>query len=593
MCRFLIAVVSAVFLAPVEAEEVRVIESAAGGFQLFVDGAPFPIKGAGGDGDKRLLAEMGGNTFRTWRIDQDTERLLDEANALGLKVTLGFWLGHERHGFEYDDFEQVADEIENFREAVTRFRNHPALLMWAIGNEMEGFDEGGNPAIWMLIEHLARIAKELDPLHPVMTVTAEIGGDRIEAINRFCPSVDIHGINSYGGISDLGERYRAAGGVKPYVVTEFGPPGSWESKPGKWNRPDELTSTEKATHYLQAHQAIEKDPLCLGGYAFLWGAKQEASATWFGMLLQTGERLAAVDALSQVWTGAPPANRCPVIAEIKSPAAHRELKQGERITVSLECSDPEDDPLNVTWQLTEDWDEIAEGGDFRATPPSFPGALIESTSNQAIFRMPRNGGHYRAYADVIDGQGGAATASLSLKVEGKYDPGPSSRIDLPLTIAGGDPLADQAYAASGWMGDTQKIVLTPDSREDPKIGPTCLKFEFTKPAGWGGIAWQSPAGDWGDRPGGFDLSGAATLSFWARGQHGGEVAEFGIGIIEDDKPFPDSARIGKEFTLGSEWAHYRIDLTRQDLTRIKSGFYIVVKATGLPFEFFVDEVVVE
>ena len=40
--------------------------------------------------------------------------------------------------------------------------------------------------------------------HPVMTVVAEIGGDKVANFQRLCPNVDILGINSYGGVQSLG-----------------------------------------------------------------------------------------------------------------------------------------------------------------------------------------------------------------------------------------------------------------------------------------------------------------------------------------------------------------------------------------------------
>ncbi len=572
---------------------VKVEKSGSDDFKLLVSGEEFVVKGTGGDGPKELLAKYGGNSFRTWAIDEDTGALLDEAEELGLKVTLGFWLGHERHGFSYEDYAQVDDQIEHFRDAVKKYKSHPALLMWAVGNEMEGYADGGNPAIWMHIEHLARMAKDLDPDHPVMTVTAEIGGRRVESINRYCPSIDIHGINSYGGVVSLPSRYREAGGVKPYIVTEFGPSGTWELPPGKWGMPDEPTSTEKGQSYRAAYEAVHKDSLCLGSYAFTWGAKQEASATWFGMLLPSGEKLAAVDELTELWSGKSPENRCPIISELEFSTANELLEAGAEVSVTLKCSDPEGDEMKVKWELTEDWKEVAEGGDFRPSPPKFPEAVIRSGNEGATFRMPDNGGTYRIYAYVYDGAGGAATGSLSLKVKGDYKAGPSSKIKMPLTIAGGDPRDTQPYAASGWMGDTDKMKLTLDSRENPKVGEHCVKIEFTEPAGWGGIVWQSPAGDWGDQPGGFDLAGAKKLSFWARGQEGGESAKFGFGIIEEDKTYFDTARVVSEISLTSEWKKYELPLEGKDLSRIKSGFYVVTESKGLPFEFYVDEVVVE
>src|SRR5438128_2070126 len=77
------------------------------------------------------------------------------------------------------------------------------------------------------INSLSTIVKELDPHHPTMTVIAEAGGDKIKNLHRLCPEIDIIGINSYGGAATLGERYKKAGGTKPYVLTEFGPLGIW------------------------------------------------------------------------------------------------------------------------------------------------------------------------------------------------------------------------------------------------------------------------------------------------------------------------------------------------------------------------------
>jgi hypothetical protein len=81
--------------------------------------------------------------------------------------------------------------------------------------------------------------------------------------------------------------------------------------------PDEITSTQKAAAYRKSYEAFTADPLCLGSFAFMWGTKQEASATWFGMLLSTGEKTASVDELTQLWTGKAAKNLCPVIESLE------------------------------------------------------------------------------------------------------------------------------------------------------------------------------------------------------------------------------------------------------------------------------------
>ena len=176
------------------------------GWQLLRGGEPYFIHGAGGDGPLDQLAAAGANSVRTWGGDVGT--LLDDAHALGMTVTVGIWLGHERHGFDYSDAKQVEAQLERARQAVLRYKDHPALLLWAVGNEMEGFESGDNPAIWKAVNDVAAMIKELDPHHPTMTVTAFVHGERIEFLHKRSPAIDIHGINTYGGALTLAERYR-------------------------------------------------------------------------------------------------------------------------------------------------------------------------------------------------------------------------------------------------------------------------------------------------------------------------------------------------------------------------------------------------
>jgi hypothetical protein len=220
---------------------VKVVKTATG-WRLLRGGEPYLIKGAAGDGPKDELARAGGNSIRTWSVDGDTPRVLDEARRLGLTVTLGIWLGHKEHGFNYRDAAAVRRQLDEARKTVLRYKDHPALLMWGLGNEMEMGDD--SPELWAAIDELARMVHEVDPLHPVMTVVAEIGGGKINTLERRCPSVDIIGVNSYGGGPSLHERYRRAGGSRPNVITEYGPPGTREIGRNALGAGQEPTSTE-------------------------------------------------------------------------------------------------------------------------------------------------------------------------------------------------------------------------------------------------------------------------------------------------------------------------------------------------------------
>ncbi len=99
-----------------------------------------------------------------------------------------------------------------------------------------------------------------------------------------------------------------AGATKPFVLTEFGPPGSWEIPKNAWGAPLEPTSTEKSAFYRHSYErSVAGAPgLALGSYVFTWGYKMEATATWFGMFLPDGSRLGAVDVMTELWSGSAP-----------------------------------------------------------------------------------------------------------------------------------------------------------------------------------------------------------------------------------------------------------------------------------------------
>ena len=207
------------------------------------------------------------------------------------------------------------------------------------------------PELWRAVQGLAKMVHQLDPNHPTMTVVAEIGGNKVRNIHTYCPDIDMIGINSYGGGPSLAERYRKAGGSKPFVVTEFGPPGAWETGKNAFGAAIELTSTQKARCYRETYEKSVLGPadLCLGSYAFTWGWKNEATATWFGMLLPDHSRLAAVDTMQELWTGRKPADPCPVIERLAL-TVKDQVGPGENVRAVVEARDPKradpEDPMD-------------------------------------------------------------------------------------------------------------------------------------------------------------------------------------------------------------------------------------------------------
>lgn len=570
------------------AEPKVAIQTHGGHYRLVRGGEPFFVKGAGGSTHLALLAEAGGNSIRTWGTD-NLGVILDEARKHELAVCVGFWLGHERHGFNYQNEASVSKQLDDCLAAVRKYKDHPAVLLWGIGNEMEG--DGKNPAVWYAVDHIARECKRIDPDHPTITVIAEPIDGKVRSIERFCPNIDIIGVNSYGSIDTLAERYRAAGGTKPYILTEFGPRGPWEVGKTAWGAPLEATSTAKAEEYAAGYRkAVASQPgLCLGSYAFLWGHKQETTTTWFGMLLPDGSRLAAVDAMTEAWTGSPPKNKCPLIKSLEVEKSET-LRPGQTITARLTASDPEQDRLAIDWVLRRDSVVIGSGGDFQPEETALAEA-VTAKGTEAAVTVPAGGGAYRLFAYVRDPGGGAAVANVPFFVDAPVIPVAAPKATLPFTVYGDD--ADGSpYAPSGYMGNVSVIRMTLDCPETPHAGKTCAKVEYAANADWGGVLWQSPPNDWnGEQPGGLDLTGATELEFWVRGAEGGEVVDFVLGVLDDKQPYRDSAKAElKGIRLTNQWQKLRIPLDGRDLSRIKTPFGWSLAGQGKPVVFYLDDI---
>lgn len=145
---------------------------------------------------------------------------------------------------------------------------------------------------------------------------------------------------------------------------------------------------------------------------------------------------------------------------------------------------------------------------------------------------------------------------------------------FPIYTDGNSP--DNHYIPSGWMGDYGDIGFNDKHMEGAHGGSTAIKITYknnaTQGARWGGIYWQNPPNNWGTRPGGYDLTGAKKLTFWAKGEKGGErIEEFKIGGITGEYADSDVAGIGP-VVLTTDWQQFTIDLEGKDLSSISGGF---------------------
>ncbi|WP_337926404.1 glycoside hydrolase family 2 TIM barrel-domain containing protein [Luteimonas saliphila] len=404
---------------------VRIVQED-GAYRLLVDGEPYYVRGAGSaEGDLEQLAARGGNSVRTWSTGTDVAKvraMLDRAQRNGLTAAMGLAVGKERHGFDYDDPAAVAAQLQKLREEVRLYRDHPAVLMWLVGNELNL--EHRNPKVWDAVEQITRMIHEEDPHHPVMTPLAGFDRALIDTIKARAPSLDLIGVQLYGDLDALPDKLREAEWTGPYLVTEWGPTGHWESPLTTWGAPVEDHGSRKAALFERRYrEVIAADTRqCLGSYVFLWGHKQERTPTWYGLFLASGESTPAVDAMQFLWTGRWPENRAPSIGPAtidgSSATASVVLAPGAVHEAVAVAEDADGDALQWHWYALEESRASSIGGDPETVPPRVDLRAQLSVDGRLRFTAPDTPGNYRLFVEVRDGHDHAAYANVPFRVEG-------------------------------------------------------------------------------------------------------------------------------------------------------------------------------
>ncbi|MEM8559873.1 MAG: glycoside hydrolase family 2 TIM barrel-domain containing protein, partial [Bacteroidota bacterium] len=323
-------------------------------------------------------------------------------------------------GFDYDDEEAVAAQLGRIRAEVMKYKDHPALLMWGIGNELNLDAE--NPKVWDAVGAIAEMIKEVDPNHPTTTMLAGVSKDLVDAINERAPALDVISMQFYGAINELPRYLEESGLTGPYIVTEWGATGHWEVAKTEWGAPIENTSSVKADLYRSRYEtAIASDTTqLLGSYVFLWGQKQERTPTWYGMFLPTGEETESVDVMEYLWTGAWPENRTPRLESMtldgQTAFDDVRLDAGQTVTAVVEAMDFNGDPLSYAWRVREESQTEASGGDDEEVPEEIEGLVSPADAAEVTVTAPSEPGAYRVFVYVYDGNGHAAHANIPFYV---------------------------------------------------------------------------------------------------------------------------------------------------------------------------------
>ena len=572
-------------------------------WHLKVDGKNFDVKGVtfGYDSDVenydsyfKELKSLGVNTIRTWATGSNSKSLLDAAEANNIKVMLGIWMRHGKPGMEDDDsFNYLEDKAgiedmyNNAIEVVSVYKDHPAVLTWGIGNEvylnMETDDE--KLTYSKLLERICKQIKVLDKNHPITSVEAWTFG--LDWWEKYVPSLDIYGLNSYGyGANFLQDELDKRNINKPYVITEFGVTGEWDIKDEKLGVKIEPNDQQKHEAIVNGYKEwISSKPSCLGVYVFHYSDGNSFMSPWLFTHVK-GLKRPQYWAIREAYTGKEADNHVPEIKSFELTTSNS--KSETWLPIKIKTLDKDNDTLQYNFYYNQ-----RKGSRKRRDAINKLNHRGNITDGFEI-ELPKVDGSTKIYAYVNDNFGNVGIASDVMIIEDKEAKRKKylvPKVDLPFYVykdAGKLP-----YAPSGYMGNYKSLTVNLNQTKEVYAGDTAIEIKYTALGNWYGIAFMDPANDWGNILGGYDISGAKTFSFWAKADFGGFYATIGFGLIDDDKPFPDTAKKSIEIKLTSEWKKYTIKLKRSDMSCIRTGFTLFSTGNDMKRSIFIDNIVFE
>jgi hypothetical protein len=168
---------------------------------------------------------------------------------------------------------------------------------------------------------------------------------------------------------------------------------------------------------------------------------------------------------------------------------------------------------------------------------------------------------------------------------------PAPVVDVPFVIYADEGIKE-TYSATGRMGNKSDLQFDQGWDMDPHSGTTCIYVRYGDEEDWVTVAWQNPGHNWGEVAGGYDLTKARRLTFWAKGESGSERVEFMVGM---EQPQSAVSRDTLRATTGiirlkKDWKKYDIPLEDLDRTRLITGFLFRIEGQGKPVVFCLDDI---
>ena len=260
---------------------VTIERTAEGRYQYLVNGIPTTFIGIGYNAinrflpdaeraanyhrDFKIMCEAGINHITGWDADKGYEQ--DKFDELTLEIALQYGIGvlmpiNLPPEGDYRDPAFVAGLKAHAEEKALRFKDHPALRMWGVGNEvLTEMPREMYPAFAQAYLEIIDRVHELDANHPVIYREAE---DRfVPAIRRFLDRRGerpwfLYGMNIYSlELERVLDEWPHNELYRPLFVTEFGAEPDW--------------SGGRSLNYVGMWRMIRAHPdFALGGAPYVW-----------------------------------------------------------------------------------------------------------------------------------------------------------------------------------------------------------------------------------------------------------------------------------------------------------------------------------
>jgi hypothetical protein len=405
------------------AKKAVYIKKQNGRYLLYRNGEPFFIKGASGFTNLKQLQEAGGNTIRVW----DTLNLgsiLDSAQANQLAVIAGLPMPPSE---SIDDFYKTSKAEAYSRKianVIERFKNHPALLAWCLGNELAFPNKPKYNQFYSVFNGLVDMIHQKDPQHPVTTTIMTFQKKNIINI-KLRTKIDFISFNIFGSIRTLKvdlEKFKWLWDG-PFLITEWGVEGPWLAEnQNAWGAYIESTSTKKAEQYLANYEKYMpvSNPRFLGSMVFYWGQKQELTPTWFSLFDENGAETEVVQIMRYIWTNKKVAEKAPALKYmlLDGKGARDNIIFKPDITVNSKVYFENADTVGLTfkWKIfAEDW--FKPNGIFsEKRPDEIKNLIIGQSGPELNFKVPGKEGPYRILVYVYNKKGSFATSNTPFYV---------------------------------------------------------------------------------------------------------------------------------------------------------------------------------